>query len=150
MMICGLGLVAAAHAMADDDGAPNATGNSLGWGKPTFQTPTFDPGFKVTFKGKVVGLQTYATEEGGPEKVDALIKLKNGGTALVELGPKSFLDQHGIKIHIKDLITVAGSKVFVNGLSLILPSKISHQGAKVAFRNAQGQPFWEPGSFKAN
>ena len=149
LMMGGLVIAACAQAMADD-GAPRATGDTLGWGKPSIQSPTFDPGFKVGFKGKVVGVQIYPTANGGPEKVDALVKLKNGGTALVELGPKSFLDQHGIKIHVKDTIYVSGSKVFVNGLSVILPTNINHAGSKVAFRNAEGQPFWDPSAFKSN
>ncbi len=148
LVIGGLALASLSQAFARE--APQATGNVLGWGKPSLQGATFDPNFKVGFKGKVVGVEIYPIEKGGPLKVDALVKLKNGGTALVDLGPKAWLDQHHIKIRVKDTLYVAGSKVFINGLSVILPSKINRGGVKVALRNSSGQPAWDAATPKVN
>ena len=116
----------------------NAVANSKdnGWYTHYAGSTSWDPKTVIKFEGKVMGKIESA------KSVDLMVKLKNGGTAFVELGPKAYFDAQMIRINPQDPVKVQGSKVMVNGESLILCQELRHQGDKVAFRTQDGRPFW--------
>ncbi|HVL37747.1 MAG TPA: hypothetical protein VM328_00020 [Fimbriimonadaceae bacterium] len=103
----------------------------------------FDPQKMVTFSGRVIGIEVSAPANHPVPNVSLLVKLSNGGTALVELGPKPYLDHQRMAVRLKDTVKITGSKVFEKGGdSAILATEVNHNGFRVALRNADGKPFW--------
>lgn len=115
-----------------------AVANSKGTGWYTHQagSGSWDPKTVISFEGKLMGMVQSA------RSVDLMVKLKNGGTAFVELGPKAYFDGQALHLQAQDSIKIRGSKVNVNGESLVLCQEIRHKGSKVAFRTTDGRPFW--------
>jgi hypothetical protein len=63
-------------------------------------------------------------------------------TIPVQLGPESFVNQLGTRIEIGDKIEVTGSRVTVEGKSLMLAAQIKKGSQTLVFRNSSGVPVW--------
>lgn len=112
----------------------NRGGNPLGW----------NPGHLVLFKGTIRGIQESAPMHDGKSWVSLLVKLGNGGTALVELGPKEYVEAQSLRLRMKAPIWVSGSKSYSpNGDSVILAKRLNFDGHRPSFRRDDGRPFWE-------
>jgi hypothetical protein len=73
-----------------------------------------------------------------------LVTLKDGGTAMVELGPKDYVDAQGLYLHTKESIWVAGCKSWVDEKdSIILAQRVNYRGSRPSFRKEDGTPFWK-------
>ena len=107
-----------------------------GWYTHYQGSATWDSNTIISFQGHVQGMVQSM------KSVDLMVKLDNGGTAFVELGPKNYFDGQALHISPDDVVKVRGSKVMVNGESLILCQELRHKGSKVAFRTLDGRPFW--------
>lgn len=113
---------------------PNHGGNGVGW----------NPGHLVLFKGTIRGIQQSAPMQDGKSWVSLLVRLSNGGTALVELGPKDYVDAQGLRFRMKSQVWVAGSKSYTTGGdSVILAKRLNYDGDRPSFRREDGRPFWE-------
>lgn len=113
---------------------PNMGGAPLSW----------NPGHMVLFKGTVRGIQHSAPMADGKSWVSLLVKLKNGGTAFVELGPRDYVEAQSLRLRVKAPIWVAGSKTFTDsGDSVILAQRVNFDGHRPSFRRPDGRPFWE-------
>lgn len=109
-------------------------GNRLMW----------NPGHVLLFKGRITGIQESAPMEDGRSWTSLLVKLSNGGTALVELGPKDYVDAQSMRLRLKASIWVAGSKAYTeNGDSVILAQRLNFDESRHAFRTEDGKPFWK-------
>ncbi|MBN9501044.1 MAG: hypothetical protein BGO01_06905 [Armatimonadetes bacterium 55-13] len=115
---------------------PEEVAGSTGWYTHYQGSASWDPKSVVAFEGRLIGVVQ------SPKSVDLMVKLKNGGTAFVELGPKRYFDGQAVHLSAKDPVKVSGSKVMVNGESLILCQELRHKGSKIAFRTPDGRPFW--------
>lgn len=113
-----------------------AKSKDAGWYTHYAGSATWDPKSVVSFEGKLMGMVQSS------RSVDLMVKLKNGGTAFVELGPKGYFDGQAVHLQAQDSLKIRGSKVMVNGESLILCQELRHKGSKVAFRTMDGRPFW--------
>lgn len=107
-----------------------------GWYTHYQGSAAWNPETVISFQGHVKGMIQSA------KSVDLMVKLQNGGTAFVELGPKEYFDGQGAYISPDDVVKVRGSKVMVNGESLVLCQELRHHGSKIAFRTLDGRPFW--------
>jgi len=107
-----------------------------GWYTHYQGSASWDPNTIISFQGRVTGMIQSA------KSVDLMVKLQNGGTAFVELGPKNYFDGQAVHISPDDTVKVRGSKVMVNGESLVLCQELRHSGSKIAFRTLDGRPFW--------
>lgn len=96
----------------------------------------------VTFEGRVTGLQVGSPMSNVGETVSLLVKASNGGTALVDLGPRWFVDNQVAKVKVGDRVRVTGSKVLVNGRGLILASNVVRNGLVLGLRRPNGSPYW--------
>ncbi len=102
----------------------------------------YNTGHAVSFKGTVVGIQKAPPIEGMAPSESLLVKSTSGGTISVELGPTWFVDNQEAKIHMKDHITVTGSKVMMNGHGVILAMRLVHGKQVLAMRTSAGRPYW--------
>jgi hypothetical protein len=119
--------------------APAVAGKKLAPGR----TPAWSAEQMVSFKGEIRGIQQSAPLEDGKSWTSLLVKLPNGGTALVDLGPSDFVAAHKLNLKLRDTIQVTGAKVLApNGDSIVLAQKLEHKGSKPVLRNAEGKPFW--------
>lgn len=99
-------------------------------------------GHKVLFKGKIVGKQVGAAQRDGKQYTTLLVRTKEGGTAMVELGPAKYVEAQGFRFDLGTELWVAGSKTWVNNDSLILAERLNVGGFRPAFRRSDGRPFW--------
>lgn len=107
-------------------------------------TLNWNPHNTVLFKGTIRGIHESAPLQDGKSWVSLLVKLSNGGTAYVELGPKDYVDAQSMRLRTKAKIWVAGSKVFApNGDSVILAQRVNFDEMRPSFRRPNGKPFWE-------
>ncbi len=102
----------------------------------------WNPDAMVLFKGKILGKQEGAPYADGKMYTTLLVKTKEGGVAMVELGPKKYVDAQSIRLTMGKEIWVSGSKSWVNGDSIILADRLNVDGFKPSFRKADGTPFW--------
>jgi len=109
---------------------------STGWYTHYAGSAAWDSKSLIQFNGKVIGLIEST------KSVDLMVKAQGGGTAFVELGPKEYFEGQALHISAQDPVKVSGSKVMVNGESLILCQELRHKGSKIAFRTQDGRPFW--------
>lgn len=133
-MIAGALITQQSQNMATDKAVANSKAN--GWYTHYAGSASWDAKTVISFEGKVMGMVQ------SDRSVDLMVKLKNGGTAFVELGPKNYFDGQALHLQAQDGVKIRGSKVNVNGESLILCQEIRHKGSKVAFRTTDGRPFW--------
>ena len=120
--------------IAADKAVANAKGT--GWYTHYAGSASWDPNTVISFEGRLIGMVQ------SEKSVDLMVKLKNGGTAFVELGPKRYFDAQSARLLKKDQLKIRGSKVMVGGESLILCQELRHNGSKIAFRTPDGRPFW--------
>lgn len=123
-----------ARSVAVDRAVENSKGT--GWYTHYAGSATWDSKTVISFEGKLMGMIQSA------KSVDLMIKLNNGGTAFVELGPKNYFDNQALRLYKQDNLKIRGSKVMVNGESLVLCQELRHNGSKIAFRTQDGRPFW--------
>jgi hypothetical protein len=98
----------------------------------------------VLFKGNIKGLVESAPLADGKSWTTLLVKLGNGGTAMVELGPRDYVNAQGLHFRMNAPVWVAGSKVYdQNGGSVILAQRLNFDESRPSFRRADGKPFWE-------
>lgn len=109
---------------------------NTGWYTHYSGSAAWDAKSVISFDGKVIGIVQSA------KSVDLMVRLANGGTAFVELGPKEYFDGQALHLSPTDSVKIRGSKVMVNGESLVLCQEIRHRGSKIAFRTPEGKPFW--------
>lgn len=108
------------------------------------RTLNWNPTHVVLFKGSIAGILESAPMADGKSWLSLLVKLKNGGTALVELGPKDYVDAQGLRLRMKAPLWVAGSKSWTEGGdSVILAQRLNFDGFRPAFRAPDGKPFWK-------
>jgi len=110
------------------------------WGK------YFSSGHKITFSGRVTGIEITKTVSGGDNEVTLLVKNKEGGgTSVVDVGPQWYVDHQVAKIKLKDKVQVTGSKVLIDGQGIVLASMIrvnGQGGLVVSLRRQSGKAFW--------
>ena len=109
---------------------------------------SFDTHKKLTITGLVTGVEVSRPSTRDDEQVAVLIKSKNrGGTTVVELGPKWYLDEQIAKVHTYDEVQITGSQVMSGGQGIIVASMvlIGGQGGPVlTLRHISGKAYWMP------
>ncbi len=106
----------------------------------------FRSGTPVTFKGRVTGIQVDRPAGATDDEVTLLVRNHDGGgTAIVDLGPKWFVDNQIAKVRVRDTVQISGRKVMVSGHGVILASQVllNGQGGDVlALRWPGGRAYW--------
>ena len=106
----------------------------------------FQAGTSLTFQGRVTGLQVDRPASGAEPEVTLLVKNRDGGgTAVVNLGPKWFIDNQTAKVRVGDTVQVSGRKILVDGRGIILASQVvlhGQGGDVLALRRPGGRAYW--------
>jgi hypothetical protein len=106
----------------------------------------FRSGTPVTFVGRVTGIQVDRPAGAAEDDVTLLVRNRDGGgTAVVELGPKWFIDNQIAKVRVRDTVQISGRKVMVSGHGVIVASQVllNGQGGDVlALRRPGGRAYW--------
>ena len=107
---------------------------------PKPSSPKYDLQSETQIKGTIEELKF---PEKGKEKESAHLILKNTDTTIdVTLCPKSFLDDMGVSYAKGDEISLTGSKISLDGSSVLLAREVSKGGDKLVLRDAKGEPVW--------
>ena len=138
--------VSCGAALAQNSATPSAVLPMSSNGAGSLRQPMlkWNPHQTLLLKGTIKGIQQSARMADGKSWVSLLVKLSNGGTALVELGPQDYVDAQGLRFRMRSEVWVAGSKVFApNGDSVILAERLRYDEMRPSFRRPDGKPFWE-------
>ncbi len=109
-------------------------GPGMGYGR------LYDPSTEITTHGVVEAVQhvAYPCWSGGTH---VTLKTKQGSYD-VRLGPTLFLSQNNFSFGKGDTLSVTGSKLSVQGTSVLVAREVSRNGKTLTLRNAQGFPAW--------
>jgi hypothetical protein len=100
----------------------------------------YNPSTEITVHGVVDAVQNvaYRCRWGGTH-----VTLKTEQrTYDVRLGPTLFLSQNNFSLAKGDTLSVTGSKLQVQGATVLVAREVSRNGKTLTLRNAQGFPAW--------
>jgi len=101
----------------------------------------YTTGSVETLKGVVQSV--YLDTPPGVRTQAVYLSLKTEATSIpVQLGPEWFVQKLPTKFEKGDAIEVTGSKVSVEGKTLVLAAQIKKGAQSTAFRNSSGVPVW--------
>ena len=104
----------------------------------------WNPATVETVSGEVMTKDTITPSKGrsGMPAVGMTLKKEDDYAAYVHLGPQWYFDKQDLGINVGDKIEVTGSKITVEGNSVILVSSIKKGDRTWQFRDPQGFPYW--------
>jgi hypothetical protein len=142
MVIIVAALVLASFTLADAQ-PWRGKGQWPAWAANYYQW-NWNPATVETLKGEVMTKDTITPSKGrsGMPAVGMTLKKEDDYAAYVHLGPQWYFDKQDLGINVGDKIEVTGSKITVEGNSVILVSSIKKGDRTWQFRDQQGFPFW--------
>jgi hypothetical protein len=104
----------------------------------------WNPATVETLKGEVMTKDTITPPQGrsGLPAVGMTLKKEDFYAIYVHLGPEWYFDRQDLGIEIGDKVEVTGSKVMVEGETVLLVSSIKKGDKTWQFRDDRGFPFW--------
>jgi hypothetical protein len=106
----------------------------------------FDADHKITFSGKVTGIEKVKPATSRDTEVTLLVRKPGGsGTWVVDLGPSWFVDHQNAKVRVGDRVQVTGSKALIDGKGIVVSSQIvvnGKGGPVLALRRLSGRAYW--------
>ena len=104
----------------------------------------WNPATVETIKGEVMTKDTITPpqERSGLPAVGMTLKKEDYYAIYAHLGPEWYFDRQELDIDIGDKVEVTGSKIIVEGETVLLVSSIMKGDKTWQFRDAQGFPFW--------
>ena len=101
----------------------------------------YDPKTVETIRGTVLSVEKTTPTKGRGYWVDLMLQTENG-TIAVQLGPAWYIDKQTPRIEANDTIMVTGSRITMDGKSVVIAAEIRKQNQVVKLRDAQGIPLW--------
>ena len=140
IMVVGLVLVSFTLADAQRWGGK---GNWPAWSANYYHW-NWNPATVETLKGEVMTKDTITPPKGRSAQpaVGMTLKKEDDYAAYVHLGPQWYFDKQDLPINIGDKMEVTGSKIMVEGETVILVSSIKKGDKTWQFRDQQGFPYW--------
>ena len=137
-----VGLVLVSFTMADAQ-RWGGKGKWPAWGANYYQW-NWNPATVETLKGEVMTKDTITPPKGRSAQpaVGMTLKKEDEYAAYVHLGPQWYFDKQDLPINVGDKIEVTGSKIMVEGETVILVSSIKKGDKTWQFRDQQGFPYW--------
>jgi len=104
----------------------------------------WNPATVETIKGEVMTKDTITPPKGrsGLPAVGMTLKKEDSYAVYVHLGPQWYFDKQELNINIEDKVEVTGSKITVEGNTVLLVSSLKKGEKTWQFRDQQGFPFW--------
>ena len=94
-----------------------------------------------TIGGKVLSIEKTAPAKRRGYWVDLMLQSEKE-TIAVQLGPAWYIDKQTPRIEANDTIMVTGSRVTMDGKSVVIAAEIRKQNQVVKLRDAKGIPLW--------
>lgn len=113
-----------------------------GWQEGSTLNGSFDPSRVFVFTGRVIGIDVSAPRPDVAPGVAVLIRLGDGRSALVELGPQAYLQEQGLMPRMGDEIDFAGAKLWDGHGSSYLASRMRRGKSEARLRTVEGRPLW--------
>jgi hypothetical protein len=94
-----------------------------------------------TFGGKVLSIEKTAPEKRRGDWTNLLLQTGKE-TIAVQLGPAWYIDKQTPRIHPNDTLKVTGSRVTMDGRSIIVAADVTKGNELLRLREANGMPVW--------
>lgn len=101
----------------------------------------YDTNTVETISGEVVSIDKIQSGRGMSGGIHIKIKTARE-TISVHLGPAFYIEKQSVKINIKDIIEVTGSRVLYGGESVIIAAELKKNGKILKLRDSNGVPLW--------
>ena len=101
----------------------------------------YDPKTVETIRGTVLSVEKTTPTKGRGYWVDLMLQTENG-TIAVQLGPAWYIDKQTPRIEANDTIMVTGSRITMDGKSVVIAAETRKQNQVVKLRDAKGIPLW--------
>ncbi len=135
-LLCGfLGMCALAFSVHAQSGT-GADSPRIHYGK------MWDAHTVETVKGKVVAVEEYVPGRGGTVYGLRLTIRTDKETIPVVLGPVSYVQEQHFKFEPKDALEIKGSRMSVDGRSILIASEVTKEGKNLKLRSEAGTPLW--------
>ncbi len=143
ILLAGIVLISIMPASSADVRPWGGKGRWPAWGANYYQW-NWDSATVETIKGEVMTKDTITPSQGrsGLPAVGMTLKKEDYYAIYVHLGPEWYFDRQELDIDIGDKVEVTGSKIIVEGETVLLVSSIMKGDKTWQFRDAQGFPFW--------
>ncbi|MBY0279342.1 DNA-binding protein [Candidatus Binatia bacterium] len=109
---------------------------------------TWDPQTVETVSGEVTEVQRVAMPHGKAHGVHLVLKTDATAALGVHLGPAWYVDRQPVKIAQGDRVTIKGSRVTIDGKSVLLAAEVQKGDQALVLRDANGIPKWGGGGRK--
>jgi hypothetical protein len=94
-----------------------------------------------TFGGRVLSIEKTAPANRRGNWINVLLQTGKG-TIAVQLGPDWYVDKQRPRIQPNDIIKVTGSRVMMDGRSMIVAADVTKGNELLRLREANGIPMW--------
>ena len=94
-----------------------------------------------TVRGEVTAVENVAAARGTGAGVHVTLK-SDSGSVNVHLGPDWYVNKQSVKIGKGDRITVTGSRIVLQGKSLLVAEQVKKGEKTLILRDRQGYPRW--------
>jgi hypothetical protein len=102
----------------------------------------WDAGTVETVKGVVTAVQEYVSGRGGKAHGLQVTVRTDKETISVILGPVSYLQEQSFSFEPQDALIVKGSRMSVQGQTLLIAAEVAKGGKTLKLRNEAGTPLW--------
>ncbi|HUT84261.1 MAG TPA: DNA-binding protein [Thermodesulfobacteriota bacterium] len=114
---------------------------SGGWGPGSMYCRLFNPKAIETIKGEVANIRRVVPAEGMCEGVDIIVKSEKEEIG-VNLGPAWFIDNQDLKVELKDMVEIKGSRVSFGKIPGIIATQVKKGEDVLMLRDEYGTPVW--------
>lgn len=103
----------------------------------------YDPKTVETVTGEVVEVQRPPSPSGRKAHgIHLFLRTDDVAKLPVHLGPAWYVDQQGVEIAVGDRLEVKGSRVTIDGQSVIVAAEVKKSDQTLVLRTADGVPAW--------
>ncbi|MBA3914365.1 MAG: hypothetical protein H0X25_11065 [Acidobacteriales bacterium] len=109
---------------------------------PAANVPKYDRATEATFSGTVDQVKDRECPMSGGMGSHVMLKLTDGSTIEVHLGPTKFVKTYDLVFKAGDQLRVIGSKVTFEGVPTIFAREVHRGEDMFVFRDQAGNPVW--------
>jgi hypothetical protein len=114
---------------------------SGGWGPGSAYGRMYDSKTVETVTGEVVNVDRITPMRGMSGGVHLVVKTDKGDVS-VHLGPQWYLENQDVKIEPKDKVEIKGSRVTMQGQSVLIAAEVKKGDEVLKLRDDAGIPLW--------
>jgi hypothetical protein len=114
---------------------------SGGWGMGSSYNRMYDSKTVESIRGEVAGVDTITPAKGMSTGVHLTLKTVKE-TVSVHLGPAWYIENQDIKIELKDVVEITGSRITFEGKPAILAAVVKKGDEILRLRDGSGIPVW--------